>query len=646
MANAVGDTILGGRFKDRESIRIAMENGTATEMELMKYRMQGHKFLVSGSTADTLYEAFGGFDLDDKVIGDLSFLRDTNGNRRLASFVWRQPTGPQEFALMFPHLDEDTLIRMLGSENQFAERFQLLAGAVSDSISEQRFNRIPSIKAGATALELNSLNEEEKIIKYVSLLSRNKSAAKQYIEGMDTNNPQFFEKVEKAIFRILDVGNRDASGSTMGLQFSQSSRNISIQNILKHLPGASDILEDDFRFINLPEINEEVVRLAATGRFGTARQLTPEIAEKLAAVDPKFGMQYRQSGFIRMFETKMSLDADVNDPVLRTVRDILESNKSVRTSLGRGFGKKTSDQIFETTRAGLKNAASVSENDVAYRIAGKILQSDSIDDEIKFQIEEAFNKSFNRQQYAAFAAEDGLGIYVNKLGFASSLDMQRQDAISSIMERLNTSNAFDANDLQKRLSSLRINSIPVYTPEQAIDAAIAGGGGRLKIAGSAQELYAATQIFSSDSQGVLDEFTRNQAINKSLSRLAVVKTGVDFGEEAVLNQFQTAFRELGHSEAQITQKIQALTAAYSNNKKGFSQQMQDLVTNLLDQSGSRLTAGDSIGAQKLEQIAFGFMDVGAASVGSAAVAGSAQDMRRVTCISNYVRCRKIKKNRV
>lgn len=644
VGNAAGEIILGGKYRDRESLSVKLNDGTATELEGMKYRMQGHKFLVSGATSDMAYEAFGGFDLDDKVISDLAFLRDTNGNKRLASFVWRQPTGPQEFAIMFPHLDEDTLIRMLGSHNQFGERFQMLAGAVSDSISEERFHRIPSAKIGITATELNMLNEEEKIVKYVSLLSRNKSAAKQYIQGMDANSPQFFEKVEKAIFRILDVGSRDASGSTIGLQFSESSRNISIENILKHFSNSREIIDNDYRFINLPQIHDDIVKIASAGRFGTPRQLTPEIAEKLAEVDPKFGMQYRQSGFIKMFETKMSLNVDASDPVLQTIRGMLDSDESIRASLGDEFRGKTYNEIFETTRAALRNPSLSNENDVAYRIAGKLLQSNSINDEMKFQIEEAFNRSFNRQQFAAFGADDGLGIYVNKLGFATSLDMQREDAVQDIITRLQSSGVDNVDFMKERLASLRMNSIPVYTPEAAIDAAIAGGGGRFKVSGSVQDLYYAAQIFTSDSEGVLDEFTRGRAINQALSRMAVLRTdiGSSYPEEEFFDNLRKAYNLLDYDTDALIGKMRGFYRGLNNEK--FTEGLQEVINDLLGVSREKFSAGLTDAGKAFESAAFSFMDVGAGSVGSAAVAGSAKDIRRNTFLSNYVRCRKVKKS--
>jgi len=195
---------------------ILLEDGTT--IQGYNYRLAGHKQIVPSEAAEKLYQSFGGFDLDDKVISDLHFIRDSSGARRLASFVWRQPTGPQEFAIMFPRLDEGTLTRLLGSDTDFAERFQVLARTASDLVSEHKLHRIPTAKVGITAMELDKLTREEKIIKYVSLMATgNRNQAKKYVEGMaDFNKQSFFDDVEKAIFTITDIGQTDELRKNVG----------------------------------------------------------------------------------------------------------------------------------------------------------------------------------------------------------------------------------------------------------------------------------------------------------------------------------------------------------------------------------------------------------------------------------------------
>lgn len=272
---------------------LVVKNGSVKSIEIdlggkkqilngFKYRMQGHKFVIPDAASEKLYEAFGGFDLDDKVLSDMHFIKDSSGARRLASFVWRQPTGPQEYAIMFPHLDHDSVSRLLGAETEFAERFQSLAGAASDLISLDRLKRIPTAKVGITASELELLNREEKIVKYLALMSRgNRAAAMQYVQGKgfeDYGTQTFFDDVERAIFRVMDIGNLDESGkATMGLEFADSSRRIDAGRILRYMGGSEEVLSEvdelgrriitDNRIIRLPKLSDKILEKTLTGEL-------------------------------------------------------------------------------------------------------------------------------------------------------------------------------------------------------------------------------------------------------------------------------------------------------------------------------------------------------------------------------------------
>lgn len=590
ISNTGDEIILGSKnTSDRATVQVKVGEGTK-ELELLKYRLKNHKFLISDTASSTLYDAFGGFDLDDKVISDLSFLTDTSGTRRLASFVWRQPTGPQEFALMFPHLDEDTITRMLGSETQFSEKFKILSGAISDSISEERFGRIPTAKIGVTATELTRLTEEEKIIKYVSLLSNGQAAsAKRYIEGMDRNNPQFFEKIEKAIFRILDVG-QDVNGANLGLEL-EGSGSIGIDKILRHLPGSNEMLTDDYRFINLPQINNRVVEMASRGRFGTPLAMTAEEAASLAANDSAFAVQYRRSNFIQMFESKAVIGED--EQVVNAVRNIIRNNPI-------DFEGQDVNTIFTSTRDRVVNkvgsSRAVNDTEVAYRIAGQILdKKNSYSQELQDQIQETVNKAFNRRQFELFGSDDKLGIYVNKLGFASSLDQQTEDAVNGLMQKAGSN-----TKVLDRLRLLRLSTTPIYNPEQAIDAALTGGGKRI-ITGSVEELFDAARIFAGTSE--YDPVTLRAALIEGIASLGVAKE--NFTDEAIEQVLRVANPGLTSTQ------ISAGRVAARNNVHEFIQSM-------LDNSNA-----------EVRKLALGFIDSGADAVGTAAITRASRNIGEI-----------------
>jgi len=480
VSNSAGRMVLGDLVDDRKKIRTNIDGIGEVDLDLFKFRLNEHKFLVSGSASNRLFEAFGGFDLDDKVISDLSFITDTSGARRLTSFVWRQPTGPQEYALMFPHLDEGTLQRLLGSHTLFAERFQELSAAVSDSVSEKKFGRIPTASSKITAEELNKLTQEEKILKYVSLMANNnKQEAKRYIEGMDQNAPQFFEKVEKAIFRITDVGNKTSKGVVMGLEYGSEAEgtSIEIKDILRHLHGHSEVQEFDNRFITMQSIPQKILEKVQKGRFGTGLSMTAEEASQV-----RYGAQYRSSGFIKMFETKASLVED--NFMIRSISDLIDEN---RTLFGGQNSKQVLDNVRSTTIGKMKKGPTgaplrkLEDTETVYRFASEILSDDTgkYGSGLKMKVEQIINQALNHQQYAALKAEDNLGVYVNKLGLATSIDSQRDEGINSIfnkIEELKKAGALpddvDIDAIKESLGDLRAKSILVYSPESAIDAAL------------------------------------------------------------------------------------------------------------------------------------------------------------------------------
>jgi len=480
VANSAGRIVLGDLFDDRRKIRTNIDGVGEVDLDLFQFRLNKHKFLLSGSGANRLFDAFGGFDLDDKVISDLSFITDTSGARRLTSFVWRQPTGPQEYALMFPHLDEGTLERLLGSDTLFGERFQELSAAVSDSVSQKKFGRIPTASSTITALELDQLTQEEKILKYVSLMANGKKPeAKRYIEGMDQNAPEFFEKVEKAIFRITDVGNKTSKGVVMGLEYGNEleGTSIGITDILKNLHGHSEVQEIDNRFITMQSIPQKILEKVQKGRFGTGLSMTAEEASQVG-----YGAQYRSSGFIKMFETKASLIED--DYMIKQMSGLIDENQTV---FGGQSSKQILDNVKNTTMAKMKKGPTgapirtLGDTETVYRFAGEILgdETGKYSKDLQLKVEQIINQALNQQQYQALAASDNLGIYVNKLGLASSIDSQSGDGMTSIINKIaelekagGLPDGLNVNDVKAALNELKAKSVLVYSPESAIDAAL------------------------------------------------------------------------------------------------------------------------------------------------------------------------------
>ena len=208
VSRGTGMRILGGSEETTYS-RFMTEGGQ--DLSMFKYRYNDHKIIFPDQAATSmgLYEAGGGFDLDDKFITNLRYIKDSEGNRRLVSFAWRQPTGPQEFALMSPYLDDETIERMFGGDTQMGIKFRSLADAASNEINTRTgFNLRLSgnLKNQLTAEGLESLSREDKIIKYLNSLAHGqKDVARLYKQSAGDITQ---EELERAIFKLVNPARR------------------------------------------------------------------------------------------------------------------------------------------------------------------------------------------------------------------------------------------------------------------------------------------------------------------------------------------------------------------------------------------------------------------------------------------------------
>lgn len=231
----------------------------------------------------------------------------------------------------------------------------------------------------------------------------------------------------------------------------------------------------------------------------------------MIATNPVFAAQYRQSSFFKIFESKTSVAPD--EEFVRKIKELIPENQRLINNLGVNTDDIAGDSgaIFNRIKDKIQTAArgrDVSDTEVAYRIAGKFI-SDKADETTQLATKALLGDLFNRQRFTAFGAQDGLGIYVNKLGFAASLEAQKNAGINEI-QQLIAENAkakgrlapiaglFD--DIRNELDNLKLPSIAIYSPEKAIDAGISGSGGTLRAGFSAEELMTSVRSYLSQSR--------------------------------------------------------------------------------------------------------------------------------------------------
>ena len=227
----------------------------------------------------------------------------------------------------------------------------------------------------------------------------------------------------------------------------------------------------------MQSIPQKILEKVQKGRFGTGLSMTAEEASQV-----RYGAQYRESGFIKMFETKASLVED--NFMVRSISDLIDENQ---TLFGGQNSKQVLDNVRSTTIGKMKKGPTgaplrkLGDTETVYRFAGEILSDDTgkYSSGLKMKVEQIINQALNNQQYAALKAEDNLGIYVNKLGLATSIDSQRDEGMNSIFNKiadLKKAGALpddvDIDAIKESLEELKAKSILVYSPESAIDAAL------------------------------------------------------------------------------------------------------------------------------------------------------------------------------
>ena len=472
------------------------------DVSMFQFRNVGHKMLVPNlaSTSLGLYPAAGGFDLDDKFIKNLQYIKDSQGTRQLAAFAWRQPTGPQEFALMSPYLDEDTIMRLFGDDGQMAERFKGLTEGVSDYISSQTKYQHLSVKNQLNAQELDKLTKEQKLFKYLNALSHGQDDIARQFKKSAGDFTQ--EDVQRAIFKLVDLNGEDASLSIDGIE---SITNNDFAN--RYLHSQDGVKGVSGRYLNIEQTSDAVLDKIRSTPFGTQLAMTEE--EILRSGDKGLVTSYRQSRLIQLMKPTSTLPEDQI-----FIDDI---GKLVKSS-----GVGSVEEYNELINNGAA-ARGMTPMEVALRIS-KQIGRDSEDHIIG--VRAAFTSMFQRSNARALLNQkDELGTYVNRLGFAVSSEEQR---LAILQNARKYAGEMGDEKLLKLVNEIDAKVALIYNPESVIDIGKAAKM-QLQFGGLASDLYQSYAIALDELAG--DIPMAQQAVGRALFNLmADVAENVDYND--------------------------------------------------------------------------------------------------------------------
>ena len=304
-----GKTKVLGVTDDTTFNRFTSESGD--KLSLFKFRHVGHKMLIPdiASSSLGLYEAGGGFDLDDKWITNLQSVKNSQGVRQLVAFAWRQPTGPQEFALLAPHLDEDTIMRMFGDETQMGQRFRNVSNAVSEMINNRTgfiLGLSGDLSNQASAEAMESLSKEDKIFKYLNSLAHGQKPIAQQFKKSAGDITQ--EDLQRAIFKLVDLNGEGETGKIVNLFDGEVG--INVDDFAREYMGAGEggVSAVKHKFLNIGGTSQSILKKVASTKAGTMLKLNPD--EILKSGDTGLIASYRQSNLTQIMKSSATPTSD------------------------------------------------------------------------------------------------------------------------------------------------------------------------------------------------------------------------------------------------------------------------------------------------------------------------------------------------
>lgn len=154
----LGESSRSGRY-GYQSVEFA--NGVSADV--VKFRIQGHAALLPNAAPGQFYHSLGGFDLDDKGLVRTVTYKDAQGNNRLGTYMFRQPSGPQEIIFMKANMDVDTIRSLFGNDiyrtelqsmiEAQAQTVQGMESAIQATSGSARVNAEATLRRANEALE-------------------------------------------------------------------------------------------------------------------------------------------------------------------------------------------------------------------------------------------------------------------------------------------------------------------------------------------------------------------------------------------------------------------------------------------------------------------------------------------------------------
>lgn len=510
------ETALLGENAYKE-VGIQREGASEEVLRMAKYRNSGHKIVVSGSAVDQLYEAKGGFDLDDKFITDLHYIEDVKGRKRLAAFAWRQPTGPEEFSILAPQMDNRTLQRLFSGNDPLGENFRTaLSEFTTEMMGKEDQRWIDLVYTGkdmdafGAKLAESGMSEEQRAVRYLNAISRNqfdladvyRNSGNKYITD---------DIIEDAVVSIQ-------SGSKSGLN----------------------------------KLSEKIIAKTVVDKKNNKRMFTSfQLTEEDLAENPELIPEYRNNRKIAIQDTSLTIKED--DKFISGMKDIAGRYSGYIDPETGEITYQDFDYFHELLSDKLGQEAGWTETKTAHYLANMGMKSEDegLVQEVLLQMEHL------KTRIGEGVQGDNLATYINTLGFTNSFERQMDDVLKKVEDNYGPDHA---NFFRSKYFA--------STPEGAIDTSL-GGDAKINMTkfleevAESQAYFNNTEYADAELSSAKAYFQLHEQYRDNLKEILGNKRSV-LDEYEGLEEFTEALKNAA-TKSKILAEIEAESQAVAKN---------------------------------------------------------------------------------
>lgn len=513
--------------------------GMPTPLKALQFQVQGHKMLFGGNAAQIFKHSLGGFDLDDKGIVVPKLFYDASGNERLATFIFRQPTGPAEFIFGMPKFgSSDTIKTFFEASDGLSQALEIVRQRADNEVYKNIAESLTATGRAKNALDRQLLLNADNNLYEQGIINIMRTAEEEGLYKI-----QRFSSADPVMKMMADASVSTGEAVASPIQLTQS-RIKELLELYRNAPTPEEakrvlseqFLVNQYNYGNLERVFKESAKL----------ELKP-IEEELKAVTGLTGdiTQQNLHSFLQ-----------ANPHMYQRVAPILEGL----------YGMKSQEALMRVTNIGSYI------NPMTVISSGLDLETDAIEALKQKGVAENTIKSLLEETKIGIISPSDVVDLVNTMSGEQYLadETQVYDSLASLLEREDVGNVGKIKALERIFNvspEQKLENIVAQTAESAISARFERIG-RLRALGIEhgleQELMA----------GIDPAILRRRLNNNKLSEVAIGAL-----EKGFVGQLGSSYMDKINANEQMKNYYEQIKKA-RNIEEG-----QNLVDNVIGLAG-------------------------------------------------------------